>query len=130
MTALAWSLAGSLTDSILVFMCGRSGIIHTCEGRGAYSLEGIDMKQVETNSVDSTENLLPAEDYDAFMREMFEADTNPDYDPEVPLVAGGYIDDQSKWHDGTGEWLLYALGLVSGGVITWLIIYAVGRFLL
>ena len=49
---------------------------------------------------------------------------------EPPLVAGGYIDDQSKWHDGTGEWLLYALGLVSGGVITWLIIYAVGRFLL
>ena len=48
---------------------------------------------------------------------------------EPPLVAGGYFDDQSKWYDGTGEWLLYLLGFVSGGVMTWLIIYAVGRFL-
>tara|TARA_Y100000114_G_C11749064_1_gene323245 strand:+ start:151 stop:453 length:303 start_codon:yes stop_codon:yes gene_type:complete len=72
---------------------------------------------------------LPIEDLDAFRREMLEFDTNPDYDPEVPLVAGGYIDDQSKWYDGTGEWLLYLLGFVSGGVMAWLIIYAVGRFL-
>ena len=48
---------------------------------------------------------------------------------EPPLVAGGYIDDQSKWYDGTGEWLLYLTGFLSGGVVTWLIIYAVGRLL-
>ena len=129
MTALAWSLAGSLTDSILVFMCGRSGIIHTCEGRGAYSLKGIDMKQVETDSVESTEKQQLIE----WFQGQVDAGNEPTVDlmgDEPPLVAGGYIDDQSKWHDGTGEWLLYALGLVSGGVITWLIIYAVGRFLL
>ena len=79
-------------------------------------------------------DLLPDEDYESFRREMLEADTNPDYSESValqnpPLVAGGYIDDQSKWYDGTGEWLLYLLGFVSGGVMTWLIIYAVGRFL-
>ena len=48
---------------------------------------------------------------------------------EPPLVAGGYLADQSKWYDGTGEWLLYLTGFLSGGVMTWLIIYAVGRFL-
>lgn len=79
-------------------------------------------------------DFLPDEDHDSFMREMLEADTNPDYSESValqnpPLVAGGYIDDQSKSYDGTGEWLLYLLGFVSGGVMTWLIIYAVGRFL-
>ena len=59
-----------------------------------------------------------------------------DYEPvalqnqdDPPLVAGGYLDDQSKWYDGTGEWLLYLTGFLSGGVVTWLIIYAVGRFL-
>ena len=84
-------------------------------------------KKVECEA--SVSDLLPVEDLDAFRREMLEADTNPDYDPEVPLGAGGYLDDQSKWYDGTGEWLLYLLGFVSGGVMTWLIIYAVGRFL-
>ena len=42
---------------------------------------------------------------------------------EAPLVAGGYIDDQSKWYDGTGEWLLYALGFLSGAAITAVAIY-------
>ena len=77
----------------------------------------------------STSDLMPDEDFDSFRREMFEADTNPDYDPEVPLVAGGYLNDQSKWYDGTGEWLIYLTGFLSGGVVTLLIIYAVGRFL-
>jgi len=67
-------------------------------------------------------DLLPADAY-------LELGPEPvDYD-DVPLVAGGYIDDQSKWYDGTGEWLLYLLGFLSGGVMAWLIIYAVGRFL-
>lgn len=93
---------------------------------------------------------LPVEDLDAFRREMLAADTDPNYSESValqnpfaesdrlgithegdepPLVAGGYLDDQSKWYDGTGEWLLYLTGFLSGGVVTWLIIYAVGRFL-
>jgi|LUMT01.1.fsa_nt_gb hypothetical protein len=95
-------------------------------------------------------DLLPDEDRDSFMREMLAADTDPNYSESValqnpfaesdrlgithegdepPLVAGGYIDDQSKWYDGTGEWLLYLTGFLSGGLVTWLIIYAVGRFL-
>ena len=48
---------------------------------------------------------------------------------QPPLVAGGYLNDKSKWYDGTGEWLLYLLGFLSGGLMTWLIIYAVGRLL-
>ena len=79
-------------------------------------------KKVECEA--SVSDLLPDEDYDSFMREMLEADTNPDYDPEVPLVAGGYIDDQSKWYDGTGEWLLYLLGFLSGALLALVALYA------
>ena len=68
-------------------------------------------------------DLLPADAY-------LELGPEPTVDlDDVPLVAGGYIDDQSKWYDGTGEWLLFLLGFLSGGLMTWLIIYAVGRFL-
>lgn len=42
---------------------------------------------------------------------------------EPPLVAGGYLDDQSKWYDGTGEYLLYALGFLSGAAIAAVAIY-------
>ena len=42
---------------------------------------------------------------------------------DVPLVAGGYLDDQSKWYDGTGEYLLYALGFLSGAAITAVALY-------
>ena len=42
---------------------------------------------------------------------------------EPPLVAGGYLDDQSKWYDGTGEYLLYGLGFLSGAAIAAVAIY-------
>tara|TARA_R100001594_G_scaffold118669_1_gene154005 strand:+ start:255 stop:569 length:315 start_codon:yes stop_codon:yes gene_type:complete len=77
--------------------------------------------------------LVDDECVECWREESHRADTDPNYDPtkpappcthKPPLVAGGYIDDQSKWYDGTGEWLLYALVFLSGFVLALVALYA------